>query len=155
MSPVHKELREAQTRLVGRLRSEYGIVAHRVNLRGFYHSFRMWNSKMDNEEVREREREYQDSTTISEIRCFLPQFQEQRLVIKELVPEGSAPPNLPLEIVKSFVGRSVYTFPILLVALLEKVSRGVDPLSEVFVRKTAGMISLVKPFALSALVSAS
>ena len=53
MSPVHKELKEAQTRLVGRLRSEYGIVAHRVNLRGFYHSFRMWNSKMDNEEVRE------------------------------------------------------------------------------------------------------
>ena len=52
VSPVHKELREAQTRLVGRLRSEYGIVAHRVNLRGFYHSFRMWNSKMDNEEVR-------------------------------------------------------------------------------------------------------
>ena len=52
MSPVHKELREAQTRLVGRLRSEYGIMAHRVNLRGFYHSFRMWNSKMDNEEVR-------------------------------------------------------------------------------------------------------
>ena len=52
MSPVHKELREAQSRLVGRLRNEYGIVAHRVNLRGFYHSFRMWNSKMDNEEVR-------------------------------------------------------------------------------------------------------
>ena len=63
-----------------------------------------------------------------------------------MVPEGSAPPNLPLEIVKSFVGRSVYTFPILLVALLEKVSRGVDPLSEVFVKKTAGMNSLVKPF---------
>ena len=142
MSPVHKELREAQTRLVGRLRSEYGIVAHRVNLRGFYHSFRMWNSKMDNEEVRA-------STQLSlqlKNRRFLAQFQKQRLVIKELVPEGSAPPNLPLEIVKSFVGRSVYTFPILLVALLEKISRGIDPLSEVFVKKTAGMNSLVKPF---------
>ena len=69
MSPVHKELRDAQTHLVGRLRSEYGIVAQRVNLRGFYHSFRMWNSKMDNEEVRERE--YQDSTTISENHFFL------------------------------------------------------------------------------------
>ena len=46
---------------------------------------------------------------------------------------------MPLEIVKSFAGRSVYTFPILLVALLEKVSRGIDPLSEVFVKKAAGM----------------
>ena len=81
-----------------------------------------------------------------EYRRFLAQFQKQRLVIKELVPEGSAPPNLPLEIVKSFVGRSVYTFPILLVALLEKISRGIDPLSEVFLKKTAGMNSLVKPF---------
>ena len=52
MSPVHKELRDAQADLVNRLRSEFGVVAERVNLRGFYHSFRMWNSRMDNEKVR-------------------------------------------------------------------------------------------------------
>ena len=52
MSPVHKELRDAQADLVNRLRSEFGVVAERINLRGFYHSFRMWNSRMDNEKVR-------------------------------------------------------------------------------------------------------
>ena len=52
MSPVDKELRDAQADLVGRLRSEYGVVAQRADLRGFYHSFRMWNSRMDNEKVR-------------------------------------------------------------------------------------------------------
>ena len=70
-------------------------------------------------------------------------FQEQRLVAEEMVPEGSSPPNLLLEMAKSFVGRSVYTFPILVVALTEKLSRGRDPLSEVFVKKTAGTTSLV------------
>ena len=51
VSPVSKELREAQSDLVARLKSEHGVVAQRVNLRGFYHSFRMWNSMMDNEKV--------------------------------------------------------------------------------------------------------
>ena len=39
------------------------------------------------------------------------------------MPEGVSPPNLFLEILKSFVGRSVHTFPILVVALTEKLSR--------------------------------
>ena len=59
------------------------------------------------------------------------------MVAEEMVPEGSSPPNLLLEMAKSFVGRSVYTFPILVVALTEKLSRGRDPLSEVFLKKTA------------------
>ena len=45
------------------------------------------------------------------------------MVAEEMVPEGSRPPNLLLEMAKSFVGRSVHTFPILVVALTEKLSR--------------------------------
>ena len=123
MSPVHKELREAQADLLGRLKSEYGIDAQRVNLRGFYHSFRMWNSRMDNEKVEGINLKVFYVIFVIINFNILLQFQEQRLVIEEMVSEGSDPPNLLLEMAKSFVGRSLYTFPILVVAFTEKISR--------------------------------